>query len=211
MLLSAVHHHESAIGIQITPPSWTPPLTPTPANVENSMKIPLRTRNKDHHTTQQSQYCAYTLKKPQLKKTAIPQQVFIAALFTKARTKKQPRCPLTDEWIKKLWDIPSLVLLTFVPLGQGSRKHHFWLAPWLPTYLSKKDLSHWHGKQWPNYKSLGLSSFGDQIKEIRKIFLILLRRTINESTYIWRQIYLYFHHLLLLLMKSDRFTTYSIK
>ena len=30
--------------------------------------------------------------------------VFIAALFTIARTWKQPRCPLTDEWIKKLWN-----------------------------------------------------------------------------------------------------------
>ena len=30
---------------------------------------------------------------------------FIAALFTIARTWKQPRCPLTDEWIKKLWYI----------------------------------------------------------------------------------------------------------
>ena len=29
--------------------------------------------------------------------------MFIAALFTIARTWKQPRCPLTDEWIKKLW------------------------------------------------------------------------------------------------------------
>ena len=28
--------------------------------------------------------------------------VFIAALFTTARTWKQPRCPSTDEWIKKL-------------------------------------------------------------------------------------------------------------
>ena len=27
---------------------------------------------------------------------------FIAALFTIARTWKQPRCPSTDEWIKKL-------------------------------------------------------------------------------------------------------------
>ena len=27
---------------------------------------------------------------------------FIAALFTVARTWKQPRCPSTDEWIKKL-------------------------------------------------------------------------------------------------------------
>ena len=28
--------------------------------------------------------------------------LFIAALFTMARTWKQPRCPLTEEWIKKL-------------------------------------------------------------------------------------------------------------
>ena len=33
------------------------------------------------------------------KDTCIP--LFIAALFTIARTWKQPRCPLTDEWIKK--------------------------------------------------------------------------------------------------------------
>ena len=30
---------------------------------------------------------------------------FIAALFTTARTWEQPRCPSTDEWIKKLWYI----------------------------------------------------------------------------------------------------------
>ena len=29
--------------------------------------------------------------------------MFIAALYTIARMWKQPRCPLTDEWIKKLW------------------------------------------------------------------------------------------------------------
>ena len=31
--------------------------------------------------------------------------MFIAALFTTARTWNQPRHPLTDEWIKKLWYI----------------------------------------------------------------------------------------------------------
>ena len=30
--------------------------------------------------------------------------VFIAALFTIAR-RKQPKCPPTDEWIKKMWYI----------------------------------------------------------------------------------------------------------
>ena len=29
--------------------------------------------------------------------------LFITALFTIARTWKQSRCPLTDEWMKKLW------------------------------------------------------------------------------------------------------------
>ena len=33
--------------------------------------------------------------------TSIP--LFIAALFTIVRIWKQPRCPSTDEWIKKLW------------------------------------------------------------------------------------------------------------
>ena len=31
--------------------------------------------------------------------------MFIASLFTTARTWKQPRCPPTDEWLKKLWYI----------------------------------------------------------------------------------------------------------
>ena len=34
--------------------------------------------------------------------------VFIAALFTIARTWKQPRCPSADEWIKKLWCIYTM-------------------------------------------------------------------------------------------------------
>ena len=31
--------------------------------------------------------------------------MFIAALFTIAKTWKQPKCPLKDEWIKKMWCI----------------------------------------------------------------------------------------------------------
>ena len=40
------------------------------------------------------------------KDTCIP--MFIAALFTIARTWKLPRCPLTDEWIKKWWYIYTM-------------------------------------------------------------------------------------------------------
>ena len=34
--------------------------------------------------------------------------MFIAAPFTIARTWKQPRCPSTDEWIRKLWYIYTM-------------------------------------------------------------------------------------------------------
>ena len=34
--------------------------------------------------------------------------MFIAALFTTARTLKQPRCPSADEWIRKLWYIYTM-------------------------------------------------------------------------------------------------------
>ena len=34
--------------------------------------------------------------------------MLIATLFTIARTWKQPRCPLTDEWIQKLWYIYTM-------------------------------------------------------------------------------------------------------
>jgi hypothetical protein len=29
--------------------------------------------------------------------------MFIATLFTIAKLWKQPRCPITDKWIKKMW------------------------------------------------------------------------------------------------------------
>ena len=34
--------------------------------------------------------------------------MFIAVLFTIARTWKQPNCPSTDEWIMKMWHIYTM-------------------------------------------------------------------------------------------------------
>ena len=34
--------------------------------------------------------------------------MFIAALFTMAKTWKQPKCPSIDEWIKKMWYIYTM-------------------------------------------------------------------------------------------------------
>ena len=52
---------------------------------------------------QQSPSRAYIQIKLTLKDTCTP--IFIAELFTIAKTWKQPKCPLVDEWIKKMWCI----------------------------------------------------------------------------------------------------------
>ena len=34
--------------------------------------------------------------------------MFIAALFTVVKTRKQSKCPLTEEWIKKMWYVYTM-------------------------------------------------------------------------------------------------------
>ena len=34
--------------------------------------------------------------------------MFIAALFTTAKTWKQPKCPSTDDWIRKMWYVYTM-------------------------------------------------------------------------------------------------------
>ena len=50
---------------------------------------------------QQYNSWTYTQTKLIQRDTCIP--MFIAALFIIAKTWKQPKCPSTDEWIKKMW------------------------------------------------------------------------------------------------------------
>ena len=67
---------------------------------------PLKDWKYNCHTTQQSHCWAYTLRKPELKKTHVP-HVHCSPIY-KARTQKQPRCPSADEWIRKLWYINTM-------------------------------------------------------------------------------------------------------
>ena len=55
---------------------------------------------------QQFHTCACIWTKLIQKDTCTP--VFIAALFTIAKTWKHPKCPSTDEWIKKTWFIQTV-------------------------------------------------------------------------------------------------------
>ena len=49
--------------------------------------------------------------------------VFTAALFTIAKTWKQPKCPSTEEWVKKMWYIytmeyyPAIKMNEIMPLA----------------------------------------------------------------------------------------------
>ena len=72
------------------------------------MEVPLKTRNKitlwpSNPTPGHTPWENHNSKK---KKPRTP--MFTAALFTITRTWKQPRCPSTDEWIKKMWYICTM-------------------------------------------------------------------------------------------------------
>ena len=55
--------------------------------------------------------------------------LFIAALFTIARTRKQPRCPLTDEWIKKMWYIYTMKYYSATKRNETESVEVMWMNP----------------------------------------------------------------------------------
>ena len=76
------------------------------ATMEDSMGIPSKTRNGTTYDPAIPLLAICPEETKIEKDTCIP--LFTAALFTIARTWKQPRCPLTDEWIKKFWYIYTI-------------------------------------------------------------------------------------------------------
>ena len=55
--------------------------------------------------------------------------MFIAALFTIARTWKQPKCPLTDEWIKKMWYIYTTEYYSAIKRNEIGSFVETWMHP----------------------------------------------------------------------------------
>ena len=70
--------------------------------MENSMEVPQKAIGLPYDP-------AMPLLGTYLDKTIIQKDIrtpmFIATLFTIAKTWKQPKCLLTDEWVKKMWYI----------------------------------------------------------------------------------------------------------
>ena len=73
------------------------------------------------------------------KDTCIP--LFIAALFTIARTWKQPRCPLTDEWIKKLRYMYTMLYYSVIKRNAFESVLMRWmnLEPIMQSEVSQKE------------------------------------------------------------------------
>ena len=78
--------------------------------------------------TQQSHCWAYTPRTPKLKETTCT-TVFIAAPFTIARAWKQPRCPLADEWIRKLWYIYTMEYYSAIKKNAFESVLMRWMKP----------------------------------------------------------------------------------
>ena len=72
--------------------------------------------------------------------------MFTAALFTIARTWKQPSCPLTDEWIKKLWYIYMMEYYSAIKKNAFESVLMRWmnLEPIIQRSVSHKEKNKYH-------------------------------------------------------------------
>ena len=72
--------------------------------------------------------------------------MFIEALFTIAKTWKQPICPLTGEWIKKLWYIYTVEYYSAIKRNEFESVLLRWmnLEPIIQSKVSQKEKSKYH-------------------------------------------------------------------
>ena len=70
-------------------------------------------------------------------------QFFIATLFTISRTWKQPRCPSTDEWIKKLWYIYTMEYYSAIKRNAFESVLMMWmnLEPVIQSKVSQRKIN----------------------------------------------------------------------
>ena len=71
--------------------------------------------------------------------------MFITALFIKAKTQKQPRCPSADEWIRKLWYIYTMEYYSTIKKKTFESVLMRWmkLEPIIQSEGSQKDKDHY--------------------------------------------------------------------
>ena len=66
--------------------------------------------------------------------------MFFAALFTTARIWKQPKCPLTDEWIRKMWHIYTMEYYSAIKRNETE----LFVVRWSYSEVSQKEKNKYH-------------------------------------------------------------------
>ena len=72
--------------------------------------------------------------------------IFIAALFAIARSWKQPKCPSTDEWIKKMWHIYTMEYYSAIKNNEIGSFVEMWmdLKTVIQSEVSQKEKNKYH-------------------------------------------------------------------
>ena len=72
--------------------------------------------------------------------------MFVAALFTLARSWKQPKCPSTDEWIKKMWYVYTMEYCSAIRRSKTGSFVETWmdLETVIQSEVSQKEKNKYH-------------------------------------------------------------------
>ena len=123
--------------------------------MENSLEVPQKLKTELPHDPAIPLLGIYLDKTLIQKDTCAP--VFIAALFTIAKTQKQPKYPSTEGWIKKMWYVYKMEYYSAIKKRNnvicsnvdGPREYH---TKWSKSHRERQisyDITYkWNLKRW---------------------------------------------------------------
>ena len=122
--------------------------------------------------TQQSHSWAYTLRKTIIQKdTCTP--MLVAALFTIVRTRKQPKCPSTEEWIKNMWYIYTVEYYSAIKRKEIGSFVEMWMdletVIWSNVSQKEKNKYHILTHVWNLEKMVQMKLFAKQKQRHRRM------------------------------------------
>ena len=90
--------------------------------------------------------------------------IFISSLFTIAKTWKQPKCPLTDEWIKKMWYMCTMEYYSSIEKNK--------IMPFVATWMDLEIIILSAVSQTVKHKYHMMSLICGYLKKVQIIFFI---------------------------------------